>query len=68
MIYTRFGSEVKSVTWFDEETGEIGAIVITAEGGVERAINAHISNFKADGGVNEIIAAAKQIRNPVKAD
>ena len=66
MIYTCHGSTVKQVTWFDHDTAEIG-VVIACEGGTERAWAGHVNNFKADGGIKEIINAARSHRGNVPA-
>ena len=62
MIYTRFGSKVLSIEWFDNETGEVGCVIET-EGGNPRARCVHSAELKADNGINEIVKAAKTVRN-----
>lgn len=63
MIYTRYGSKIESVQWFDDENGEVGVIVET-EGGKPEARSYHPADLKADGGIREIWDSARSIRNP----
>jgi hypothetical protein len=53
MVYTRFGNEV-SVDYYDPETGIVG-VTRESDG---KEFDGHISDLRADGGDNEIIAAA----------
>jgi hypothetical protein len=62
-VYTRFGSRVVSIQWFDDENGEVGCVVET-EGGIQRARAVHSSQLKADDGIREIWDSAKAIRHP----
>jgi hypothetical protein len=57
MIYSRFGSEVKELVSFDEETGEVVVLFVDSPGGEPE--RQHVSELKADGGIHEIAAAAK---------
>ena len=63
MVYTRFGSKILSIEWFDDENGEVG-VVVNTEGDNPRARVFHTSDLKADGGIAEIWDSAKTIRNP----
>jgi hypothetical protein len=63
MISTRFGSKILSVEWFDEESGDVSVVVETDSGRAPaRSRCWHVSELKATGGINEIVAAAKTIR------
>jgi hypothetical protein len=62
-IFTRFGSPIVKVSWFDEETGDI-CVDAETTGGAKRTRCYHISELKADGGLKEIVDAAEMIRNP----
>jgi hypothetical protein len=62
MIYTRFGSQILSIEWFDEESGDVGCVVNT-EGDNPHARVFHAAELKADDGIKEIVGAAKTIRN-----
>lgn len=60
-IFSRYGTPIKSVEWFDEGTGECG--VVADYGEHQKARVFHSSDMRADGGINEIVAAAKTIRD-----
>ncbi len=62
-VYTRFGSKVLSVEWFDDDNGDVGVILET-EGGRPRARWFHSSELNADDGIREIWDSAKAIRRP----
>jgi hypothetical protein len=62
-IFTRYGSPIRKVQWFDEETGQV-AVIAEVSDGSERYRLYHASDLKADGGIKEIIEAAGTIKNP----
>ncbi len=55
MIYTRFGSKVREILGYEEESGTVR--YIRESDGVERFC--HIADLKADGGAPEILTAVK---------
>lgn len=68
MIYHRFGSPVKEIHQFDEESGEI---VVSFEDDRPGSYPSkmHVSELKADGGINEIVGMAKRlIRQSAQAE
>jgi hypothetical protein len=66
MNYTRLGSKVLTVSWFDDGTGELGIVTETeAEAGRLKPRAIHASQLKADGGIREIRDAAREIRHPL---
>ena len=54
MISTRFGSKVRTIFDYEEDTGAV--LFVRDDDGAKR--KCHISELKADGGAVEIIAAA----------
>ncbi len=67
MVYTRFGSPIKRIEWFDEESGDCRIHLDRSRGGKSEtvAMTIHSSEIKADGGINEILNAAETRRNPL---
>ena len=61
MIYSRFGTPLKKVIGYNE--GWIKGIVEYPEG--EKEIEWHITELKADNGLNEIMEAVKPFQKPV---
>lgn len=60
MIYHRFGSEVAELLSFNETTGQVCVRFADAREG-EEPETMHVSELKADGGINEIVAAAIEV-------
>ena len=60
-VYTRFGSKLRSIEWFDDENGEIAVVL---ESDPKKTMIFHSSELKADGGIREIWDSAEFIRNP----
>jgi hypothetical protein len=58
-IYTRFGTEVEVIGY--EENNEGGWLKVRFADGKEREY--HISEFRADGGIDEIYAAVNAVRD-----
>lgn len=59
MIYTRFGNQIKIIEGTDYENGWIKAIRLEDNATKEY----HTSDLKADGGINEIEQAVKELSN-----
>lgn len=59
MIYHRFGSVVKEIHSFDENTGEVSVSFEDDRPGVAPPSTMHVSELKADKGIHEIVAGCK---------
>jgi hypothetical protein len=62
-IHTRLGNEVESVEWYDEDEGQV-RVIVKHPGGVRTCVEGHVLELVADGGIHEIIKAAKEVRFP----
>jgi hypothetical protein len=62
MITTRWGNQVKVVHWFDYKTGDANYTITFGPIEPDLTRTTHVSELRADGGVQEIIAAALEIR------
>ena len=58
MIYHRFGSVVKQITGFDEQSMNLMVIYEDSRDG--KAEQVHITDLKADGGIHEIVKTARE--------
>jgi hypothetical protein len=65
MIYTRFGTPIKRVLWYDHFDSFLGcfadypADLTTPDVILEKLREFHVSDLKADGGIAEIDAACR---------